>query len=38
MVLLLCPSELSSLNIHLETNYIMIQNTKSKYNAEWGSL
>lgn len=38
MELFLHPSELPSLNIHLETNYIMIQNTKSKYNVEWGSL
>lgn len=37
-LLFLCHSKLPSLNIHLETNYIMIQNTKSKYNVEWGSL
>lgn len=36
-VLFLCHSKLPSLNIHLETNYIMIQNTKSKYDVEWGS-
>lgn len=34
----LCHSKFPSLNIHLETNYIMIQNTKSKYNVERGSL
>lgn len=36
-VLFLCHSKLPSLNIHLETNYIMIQNTKSKYNVGWGA-
>lgn len=32
--LVLCHSKLPSLNTHLETNYTMIQNTKSKYNAD----
>lgn len=36
-VLLLCHSKFPSLNTHLETNYIMIQNTKRKYNVERGS-